>query len=295
MSQTSLPRLISASSKRSWKNDDDVSTLSNPNQSSLSWLKPKAELEDIFCFEKQSVKAQAPVRRFFHIIKGVKEGVDMSSVPKYYSDAQEKRLIVCACNLCGKLVKFGEVNPITKAKKTTNSGMCSHLSSAIHDSKGAELLLSELESSQSSPLSKKRNVQKKLGSWAVFGSSKATIGEKQKLQELKTIKFLCSNFLPFSTVESKAFRELIQSHNSDAKTMSSKKVKSRIVEIEALMRDQMIDQLEGESVSVTLDHWTSKANDNYTGVTAHFLINDVWELKSFQVGLFLHHGGTKKH
>ena len=34
------------------------------------------------------------------------------------------------------------------------------------------------------------------------------------------------------------------------------------------------------SVALTGDHWTSVSNDNYLGVTAHF-IDNVWKLRSF--------------
>jgi len=44
------------------------------------------------------------------------------------------------------------------------------------------------------------------------------------------------------------------------------------------------DELLGKTVAVTSDSWTSDANDTYTGAEVHY-INDMWELKSFPLGI----------
>ena len=41
---------------------------------------------------------------------------------------------------------------------------------------------------------------------------------------------------------------------------------------------QLLEQ--AASVALTGDNWTSVSNDNYLGVTAHF-IDNVWKLRSF--------------
>lgn len=141
-------------------------------------------------------------------------------------------------------------------------------------------------------MAKKRKViQTSLSQFATKKKSNATAKEMQKYQDMMTVKFLCSNFLPFRTVETKPFRDLIQSHNHHAKPMSRRKVQSMISHIEYLVRGKMVEELKGQAISVTLDHWTSKANQNYTGVTAHF-IDETWAMRSFEIGLFLHEGGA---
>jgi hypothetical protein len=47
--------------------------------------------------------------------------------------------------------------------------------------------------------------------------------------------------------------------------------------------------MKDQVVSVTLDHWTSKANHNYSGMTSHFVDND-WVLRKIDLGCFLHGG-----
>jgi hypothetical protein len=45
------------------------------------------------------------------------------------------------------------------------------------------------------------------------------------------------------------------------------------------------------SVCFTHDHWTSQANQNYTGITGHF-IDKEFKLHSLGLGMFLHEGGN---
>jgi hypothetical protein len=92
--------------------------------------------------------------------------------------------------------------------------------------------------------------------------------------------------LPFKTVEKESFCELIASHNLQAKVMSNKKVKSIIINLESAMRDYAVKAVKGQSVCLTLDHWTSKAHHNYTGMTAHF-IDDKWNLNHVNFGILL--------
>jgi hypothetical protein len=54
-------------------------------------------------------------------------------------------------------------------------------------------------------------------------------------------------------------------------------------EILAWMQQQMKHQV----VSVTLDHWTSKAQQNYSGMTVHY-IDDNWILRQHDLECFLY-------
>jgi len=114
---------------------------------------------------------------------------------------------------------------------------------------------------------------------------------KQPTQQLATAKFVVENALPFSVVETPSHRAMIATHNPQAKHMSNKKVKSIIINLDNAMRGRVIESMKGQSASFTLDHWTSKANENYTGITGHF-IDDKWKLNSMSLGMFLHKGRT---
>ncbi len=53
--------------------------------------------------------------------------------------------------------------------------------------------------------------------------------------------------------------------------MSATKVRNAIVSIEVRMKELAIETVKGHYMCLTVDHWTSKANQNNTGMTAHFI------------------------
>jgi hypothetical protein len=88
-------------------------------------------------------------------------------------------------------------------------------------------------------------------------------------------------------VEKDAFHELVLANNKHYKPVSSKKMRSTIMNLEENMRQAAIDTMKGLSVCLTLDHWTSQAHHNYTGITGHF-IDKTFKLHNFALGIFLH-------
>ena len=66
-----------------------------------------------------------------------------------------------------------------------------------------------------------------------------------------------------------------------------------IATVEALTRDCTMEELDGQSIFITTDDWTSpKANENHTALTCHFIVES-FLMRSFDLGLFLHERGTK--
>ncbi len=55
------------------------------------------------------------------------------------------------------------------------------------------------------------------------------------------------------------------------------------------MKEIVIETMNGHSVRLTSDHWTSKANQNDIGITAHFIILS-WDFHSLALGIFWHEG-----
>ena len=100
---------------------------------------------------------------------------------------------------------------------------------------------------------------------------------------------ILANDLPFSIVESPAWRAMPLS--STVIKMSRKMVVEMMMRKQHEIRCELKLQMKGQLVALTIDHWTSQANQNYTGLTAHF-INSNWELVSLDLGCFLHEGHT---
>ena len=186
-------------------------------------------------------------------------------------------------------MKRGQIDDRGKLAQSTR-GLPAHLSGKVHDKKGAQESLMELEGALC-PEAKKRKVQQTLAQFSALPLM--TSKEREKQQELKTVKFICGNWLRFSIVESDSFCKLVKDHNPSAAIMSArKKVKKNIALIDSLMRERMTEELEGKAISATVDHWTSKANQTFTGLTAHW-IDDDWVLQSHNLGLFPHSGRSK--
>ena len=55
------------------------------------------------------------------------------------------------------------------------------------------------------------------------------------------------------------------------KVLTARTVKERIIDIDRNIRKQSIAKMKGCSVNLTCDHWSSKQNLNYVGMTAHWI------------------------
>jgi hypothetical protein len=242
--------------------------------------------ELLFHLEKHS---SSKIWMFFHHVTGVKKDIDLSSLPSNWS----KDFNFACCNDCGHLCKVGTMDSKSgKCSFDTQAGMLSHLKSSRH-STTVQLLFESINSISS--VSGNKRKQSSIASWAMPApGSIAALTPKEKVahQQLMAVKFLAENMLPLSIVESPAFRILIESHNKFAKPMGVKKIKEILINLDAKMGATSIDKMKNLSICLTLDLWTSKANQNYTGVTAHFIDND-FKLHHRELGIFLHEGGTK--
>lgn len=97
------------------------------------------------------------------------------------------------------------------------------------------------------------------------------------------VTWIVKNCRPVSTVEDDGLREVIcvASGDTSYNLPSRGTIMSRIhtlYEDERAQRTNMLEQ--AKHIAVTGDHWTSVNNDNYLGVTAHFIDQD-WTLQSF--------------
>ncbi|XP_065099150.1 E3 SUMO-protein ligase ZBED1-like [Paramisgurnus dabryanus] len=96
-------------------------------------------------------------------------------------------------------------------------------------------------------------------------------------------KWIAKDCRPISIVEDAGFLDVLQVASQDSyyKPPSRATVMTKIHELydnEKEKRKAVLAQV--NHIALTGDHWTSVSNNNYLGVTAHF-ISDTWELKSF--------------
>ncbi|TRY64888.1 hypothetical protein DNTS_024589 [Danionella cerebrum] len=96
-------------------------------------------------------------------------------------------------------------------------------------------------------------------------------------------KWIAKDCRPISIVEDSGFMNVLQAASQDSfyKPPSRATVMTKIHELyenEKEKRNLVLAQV--NYIALTGDHWTSVSNNNYLGVTAHY-ISDTWELKSF--------------
>ena len=98
--------------------------------------------------------------------------------------------------------------------------------------------------------------------------------------------------LPLSIVENPFWREMTKAYMPAAQKLTSESISKELDKMEKSFREEICEQLAGESVCFTIDHWSSIANQNFTGINAHW-INQNWEMQSDQLGCFLHEGTSE--
>lgn len=97
------------------------------------------------------------------------------------------------------------------------------------------------------------------------------------------LKWTVDTYQPFSTCKHPSFREMIQSVNPKAETISTQVVKQLLLEKETEVIATMTVMLSGHHFALTDDGWTSRACKSYTAVTAHW-IDECWKLHSCTLG-----------
>ena len=104
--------------------------------------------------------------------------------------------------------------------------------------------------------------------------------EKKQIDDL-VLGLITKDIQPLSVVENEGFRDLV--HRLDRRY----EIVSRSHLTEVLLpekykteKEKLIKELEEvDHVATTTDHWTSRANESYATMTAHYITAD-WELKS---------------
>jgi hypothetical protein len=97
--------------------------------------------------------------------------------------------------------------------------------------------------------------------------------------------------VPLCSTERPSFQRMIQSYDTTEPPISAMTIKTNIIEMDGDIQKTVISKMKGCHINSTIEHWTSKQNVNYVGLTAHW-IDDDWNLHSLPLGMFLHEGRT---
>lgn len=107
-----------------------------------------------------------------------------------------------------------------------------------------------------------------------------TAGVKNKIDDA-VMKVICWDFQPFSVVEDRGFKNLLNTCAPSYDIPSRKYFANTLLPaLHEKKKNEIKEELQSvKSVCLTTDSWTSPTNDSYTAVTAHY-INENLEMKS---------------
>jgi hypothetical protein len=116
--------------------------------------------------------------------------------------------------------------------------------------------------------------------------------EKQEHVNRQMARWLAMDVLPFTTVESKPYRQHIESIDSTMKPFLAVTMKDTLRSLEDNIQDAIVKSVAGSWMSLTMDHWTLRGKDSYTGMTAH-RIDENFDLQNQVLGCWLHEGESE--
>jgi hypothetical protein len=115
---------------------------------------------------------------------------------------------------------------------------------------------------------------------------KSSKAQKKALQDDALIRWVVCTHQDLSVVESESFCSMIRAHNAQAQFMTTEDLKQKIIRLEQDIRKAVLEKLKGRCFAITIEHWTTRGNSKYTGITAHWIEN--FELGKVTVGCLLH-------
>lgn len=96
--------------------------------------------------------------------------------------------------------------------------------------------------------------------------------------------------VPFNMVEKKSFRRMCLTLSKEYPTITTVQLRNEITSLGDVCRLAVKKELSGKYFALTTDHWTSKNNETYGCLTAHYVDNA--QLKRCVLHFEVHHGTT---
>lgn len=111
-------------------------------------------------------------------------------------------------------------------------------------------------------------------------TKRTTMTDKRRQQITKLlVNFIIKDVRPLGAVHGEGFRELMNYFEPNYVVPSYRTMWSTIKREYNSLHESMVEEMRGESVSLTTDLWTSPNMEPYITVTAHY-ITSKWELKA---------------
>ena len=115
--------------------------------------------------------------------------------------------------------------------------------------------------------------------------------KKMKLLESSTAWIIEEN-LPLNTTQKKSFQRMIKTIDPNCEALSRQNITDEVKNLGRLCVKAIKLELTERFFSLTTDHWTSKNNENYSCLTAHWIDNNSGLLQSAVLTFVVHDGST---
>ena len=184
-----------------------------------------------------------------------------SAVWQYFTEDEANHTVVC--KLCKVSLKYNN----------NTSAMQLHL-----DGKHPQPTPSKASSTTAAAGSSNTPAANKQTSMGSYTHRPLTEQRRKKITEL-LVNFIIKDVRPIAAVHGEGFMELIKFFEPNYTIPCHKTIWKTINKQYDTVRETITQEMEGKSVSLTTDLWTSCTMDPYITVTAHY-ITDVWKIKS---------------
>jgi hypothetical protein len=263
---------LTASTRQSFFSATSTGTTSTSSNTRLpNYLTP---------FEKTTHKLISP----FQVNPGLR-----APIWKCYHYFEENMTRVC-CNECGSPIKVQNgISGLTSHLKGKHPGVLDKVNSANQDITGNKR-------------KKAPGAGGAAGQPSIMDYCAPVVTEEELQEKIKgdACEWLLEDMLPTSIAESEAFRKFLKKVISTTggnkvikpvnKKLSRQGCDYWIEQKEITMRKKLISQTEGQVLCLTIDHWTSRGKQSYTGMTCHWIDND-FVSHAVELGCFLSEAG----
>jgi hypothetical protein len=100
------------------------------------------------------------------------------------------------------------------------------------------------------------------------------------------VNYVIRTYQPLHICEEETFRDLCRSMNKNSPMISRDKLYT-MVQVKYIQVQEKISLIiKNRYFSLTMDSWTSLANQGYTACTVHFVDKNSWQLHSLVLGIF---------
>ena len=105
----------------------------------------------------------------------------------------------------------------------------------------------------------------------------ATMPSMSGHQQGALLDYIVDCYEEFNTVQKPSFRNMMNAFSSKSFVATKEGIKALVNKRMEIVDEFIKDVLNNNEFSLTLDHWSSRANHSYLGITIHFIDKD-WQL-----------------